>query len=181
MGRSRGSATMLETLPIEAILFVFLLATAVVIARLEDLFAAAMLTGMFSLLSAGMFTLMDAVDVAFTEAAVGAGISTVLILGTLALTERKENQQKLRFMPFLVVVLTGAALVSSRLSIGQGEDAYFVVNRCTVVCVYVSPGRRTVDGNLGWLTESGKCCVSRQRPKFFAYFLPAFPVSEPSR
>ena len=102
---------MFESLPIEAILFVFLIATAVVIARLEDLFAAAMLTGMFSLLSAGMFTLMDAVDVAFTEAAVGAGISTVLMLGTLALTARKENQQKPRFMPFLVVILTGAALI----------------------------------------------------------------------
>lgn len=102
---------MLESIPIEAILFLFLLATAVVIARLEDLFAAAMLTGMFSLLSAGMFTLMDAVDVAFTEAAVGAGISTVLILGTLALTSRKENQQKTRIMPFVVVVLTGAALI----------------------------------------------------------------------
>jgi multicomponent Na+:H+ antiporter subunit B len=102
---------MLESIPIEAILFLFLLATAVVIAKLEDLFAAAMLTGMFSLLSAGMFTLMDAVDVAFTEAAVGAGISTVLILGTLALTSRKENQQKTRLMPFVVVVLTGAALV----------------------------------------------------------------------
>ena len=102
---------MFEALPVEAILFVFLLAIAVVIARLEDLFAAAMLTGMFSLLSAGMFTLMDAVDVAFTEAAVGAGISTVLMLGTLALTERKENQQKTRIMPFLVVLLTGIALI----------------------------------------------------------------------
>jgi len=98
-------------IPIEAVLFLFLLAIAVVIARLEDLFAAAMLTGMFSLLSAGMFTLMDAVDVAFTEAAVGAGIATVLMLGTLALTDRKERQQKTRIMPFVVVILTGVALL----------------------------------------------------------------------
>jgi len=98
-------------MPIEAILFLFLMATAVVVARLKDLFAAAMLTGMFSLLSAGVFTLMDAVDVAFTEAAVGAGISTVLMLGTLALTSREEDQQKTRIMPFVVVILTGVALV----------------------------------------------------------------------
>jgi len=98
-------------MPIEAILFLFLMATAVVVARLKDLFAAAMLTGMFSLLSAGLFTLMDAVDVAFTEAAVGAGISTVLMLGTLALTSREEDQQKTRIMPFVVVILTGVALV----------------------------------------------------------------------
>ncbi len=98
-------------IPIEAVLFLFLVATAVVVARLKDLFAAAMLTGMFSLLSAGLFTLMDAVDVAFTEAAVGAGIATVLMLGTLALTAREEDQQKTRLLPFVVVILTGAALV----------------------------------------------------------------------
>ena len=97
--------------PIEALLFLFLLATAVVIARLRDLFAAAMLTGMFSLLSAGLFTLMDAVDVAFTEAAVGAGIATVLMLGTLALSEKRENQQPTRTLPFVIVLLTGAALI----------------------------------------------------------------------
>ena len=45
-----------------------------------NLFAAAMLTGVFSLISASLFVLMDAVDVAFTEASVGAGISTVLVL-----------------------------------------------------------------------------------------------------
>ena len=61
-------------MPIEVLLFAFLLVIAVVVARLRDLFAAAMLTGIFSLLSAGLFTLMDAVDVAFTEAAVGAGV-----------------------------------------------------------------------------------------------------------
>ena len=62
----------------------------------HSLFAAAMLTGMFSLLSACLFTLMDAVDVAFTEAAVGAGISTVLILGTLAITANHEKKRKFK-------------------------------------------------------------------------------------
>ena len=97
--------------PIEAVLFVFLLATAVVIARLRDLFAAAMLTGIFTLLSAGLFTLMDAVDVAFTEAAVGAGISTVLMLGALSLSAKTENRRPTRILPFIVVILTGIALI----------------------------------------------------------------------
>ncbi len=95
----------------ELLLFLLLVATAVAIVRMRDLFAAAMLTGIFSLVSAGLFTLMDAVDVAFTEASVGAGISTILFLGTLALTDRRENQQPWRVMPFLVVGLTGAALL----------------------------------------------------------------------
>jgi multicomponent Na+:H+ antiporter subunit B len=97
-------------MPIEFFLLVFLVITAVVIARLGYLFAAAMLTGMFSLLSAGLFTLMDAVDVAFTEAAVGAGVSTVLMLGTLSLTVREERERPLRLLPFFIVFVTGGAL-----------------------------------------------------------------------
>ncbi|MCS5635093.1 MAG: DUF4040 domain-containing protein [Myxococcota bacterium] len=97
-------------IPIEFLLLVFLVVTALVVARLGYLFAAAMLTGMFSLLSAGLFTLMDAVDVAFTEAAVGAGVSTVLMLGTLALTVREERERPLRFLPFFIVFVTGGAL-----------------------------------------------------------------------
>ena len=99
------------SVPIELALFLLLLALAVVVTKLKDLFAAAMLFGIFSLLSAGLFTLMDAVDVAFTEAAVGAGISTILFLSTLALTETKEDQGPLRLLPFVVVGLTGAALL----------------------------------------------------------------------
>ena len=88
-------------MPIEFLLICFLVVTAVVIARLSYLFAAALLTGMFSLLSAGLFTLMDAVDVAFTEAAVGAGVSTILMLGTLSLTSREERERPLRILPFV--------------------------------------------------------------------------------
>ena len=95
---------------IEAILFALLIAMAVVIGRMRDLFAAAMLTGMFSLLSAGLFTLMDAVDVAFTEAAVGAGVSTVLLLGTLSVTRQEERTRPIRPLPLMVVLFTGAAL-----------------------------------------------------------------------
>ena len=97
-------------MPIEFLLICFLVVTAVVIARLSYLFAAALLTGMFSLLSAGLFTLMDAVDVAFTEAAVGAGVSTILMLGTLSLTSREERERLLRILPFVIVLLTGGAL-----------------------------------------------------------------------
>ena len=108
--------------PIEVVLFVFLLVTAVAVASLKDLFASAMLTGIFSLLSAGLFTLMDAVDVAFTEAAVGAGVSTVLLLGTLALSDREERQKPLRVMPFLVVGVTGAALIVGTLDMPHYGD-----------------------------------------------------------
>ena len=68
----------------------FLAITAIAVVRLRDLFGVVMLFSIFSLLSAAIFVTLDAVDVAFTEAAVGAGISTVLMLATLALTARTE-------------------------------------------------------------------------------------------
>ena len=97
--------------PIELLLLLLLLATAGVVARLHDLFAAAMLTGIVSLLAAGLFVLMDAVDVAFTEAAVGAGIGTVLILGALSLTSRREKPGRMRILPLVIVAATGATLI----------------------------------------------------------------------
>jgi len=98
--------------PVELLLMLLLLATVIVVARLEDLFAAAMLTGIASLLAAGLFVLMDAVDVAFTEAAVGAGASTVLFLGALSLTSRREKQEERKnVLPLLIVVATGALLI----------------------------------------------------------------------
>ncbi|MFK8002045.1 MAG: DUF4040 domain-containing protein [Polyangiales bacterium] len=103
---------MLGFFPLEAVFFVFLGVLAVTITLQRDLFAAGMLTGIFSLVSAALFTLMDAVDVAFTEAAVGAGISTVLFLATLALTKDKEKPGFHRPIgATLVVLLTGGALI----------------------------------------------------------------------
>ena len=57
--------------------------TAIAIARIGDLWAAVMFTGIFSFLGASWMLILDAPDVAFTEAAVGAGISTVLLLSLI--------------------------------------------------------------------------------------------------
>jgi len=94
------------------------------IIRLRDLFAAVMLSGIFSLLAAGLFTVMDAVDVAFTEAAVGAGISTVLMVATLSITRRRERipRKKAGLAPLLVVLGTGAVLVYGSLDLPPYGD-----------------------------------------------------------
>ena len=89
-----------------------LVATAISITRIRDLWAAIMFTGIYSFLGASWMLLLNAPDVAFTEAAVGAGISTVLMLGTLALTGKPEKRTiQLPIIPLLVVGVTGAALV----------------------------------------------------------------------
>ena len=108
---------------IDILLLSFMVVIAFTVVRLHNLFAAVVLTGIYSLLSASIFVVLDAVDVAFTEAAVGAGIATILMLGTLALTttEEKVPQRKTR-IPLLVVMLTGAVLIYGTLDMPRYGD-----------------------------------------------------------
>lgn len=111
---------------IDITLLAFLAITAVTIVRTQNLFATVMLFGIFSLLSATLFVSMDALDVAFTEAAVGAGISTILMLTTLALTkDHNEKQTKAHraWLPLAVVTITGMALIYGTLDIPAFGDA----------------------------------------------------------
>lgn len=88
-------------------LLTLLLITAIGIVRASNLFAAVMLTGIFSLQMAAIFFILDAADVALTEAAVGAGVATVLLLGALALTSDEERQrQRPRRLALAVVSVT---------------------------------------------------------------------------
>lgn len=66
-------------------LLLVLCATGIAIAFMRDLLVVAMLSGIFSFVCCAVFVLFDAPDVAFTEACVGAGVSTVLTAGTAAL------------------------------------------------------------------------------------------------
>ncbi|WP_229332726.1 DUF4040 domain-containing protein [Sediminicurvatus halobius] len=96
---------------------------AVAVVRQRDLFAAAMLFAIYSLLSAGLFAVLDAGDVALTEAAVGAGISTILVLAVLALTHRRERHRRGHDLPALAIVLvTGAGLVYASLDLPAFGD-----------------------------------------------------------
>ena len=93
-----------------AAVLILLAVTGIAVTRMRNLFAAVMLAGIYSLVSAGLFVVMDAVDVAFTEAAVGAGISTVLMLGTLALVGHEERRPQRRpVLPIFVVLVTVVA------------------------------------------------------------------------
>ncbi len=97
--------------------------TALALLKLRNLFAVAMLAGIYSLLSAALFTVLDAVDVAFTEAAVGAGISTILVLGTLALVGHEQKKPtRSSVIPLLVVFVTGSILVYGTLDMPPFGD-----------------------------------------------------------
>lgn len=74
-------------------LLTLLVITALAIVRTANLFVAVMLSSIFSLLMAVNLFLLDAADVALTEAAVGAGITSVIFLTALALTAKHEKSK----------------------------------------------------------------------------------------
>ena len=116
----------METLVV-AVLLTFLVIIAIGIIVLRDLLGAVILLGVYSLVAAGAFVVMDAVDVAFTEAAVGAGISTILFLGALSFTSHKQKPRGHDSVFALVfVVITGSVLIYGTLDMpyyGNAESA----------------------------------------------------------
>jgi multicomponent Na+:H+ antiporter subunit B len=107
----------------ELLVLTLLACTAVVIVRRRGLFAAVMLTGIYSFLGASWMLLLDAPDVSFTEAAVGAGVATILMLATLALTgQRAKRRTQSSIVPLIVVILTGAALIYGTLDMPHLGD-----------------------------------------------------------
>jgi multicomponent Na+:H+ antiporter subunit B len=92
-------------------LLTLLVITALAVVRAKNLVVAVMLLGIFSLLLAVNFFLLDAADVALTEAAVGAGISTVLFLGALALTSEHESRDSSRRGLSMLVVVSAAMVL----------------------------------------------------------------------
>jgi uncharacterized MnhB-related membrane protein len=75
----------------DVLLLLMVVILAVAALSIKDLVAAAIIFGAYSFIMCLLWTVMLAVDVAFTEAAVGAGISTVLVLGTALHIKRKSK------------------------------------------------------------------------------------------
>lgn len=109
---------------IDLSLLTMLVLVAFVMVRSRHLFVIVMLSGVYSLLSAAFFVSLDAVDVAFTEAAVGAGVSTVLMLGAMLLTVRREKPTRTGRTPIAIVVITlvGSALIYATLDMPAYGD-----------------------------------------------------------
>ena len=93
-------------------LLLMLAITALLINLQRNLLAAVMLSGIYSLLCASLFVCLDAVDVAFTEASVGAGVATILFLGALAQTDyHKQSARHRSFSGLLIVLVCGLFLL----------------------------------------------------------------------
>lgn len=103
---------MVSTLILDIGLMTILVIVAFAIVRLRSLFAIVMLQGVYSLVCAAWFVSLDAVDVAFTEAAVGAGVSTVLMLAAMLLVDRQSKSVPVsrQIAPLLIVIVAGVAM-----------------------------------------------------------------------
>lgn len=76
---------------LEIILFVFLVISAIVALEVKDLLVAVVTLTIFSFTIALLFIAMGAIDVGFTEAVVGAGVTGILFVVAIYQTSRKTN------------------------------------------------------------------------------------------
>ena len=98
---------------IDMFLLSLLVFIAVMILRTGKLFAVIVMSGGYSLTSAAIFVNLDAVDVAFTEAAVGAGISTVLFLAAMSFLPAEEKAGRKGQSRSLQTLIAGSVCVVS--------------------------------------------------------------------
>ena len=76
---------------LNAFILVFLVVAAVIALRVKDLLVASVVFGIYSFLMCLLWAEMGAVDVAFTEAAVGSGVSAVFLIATVFNSSRKSS------------------------------------------------------------------------------------------
>jgi uncharacterized MnhB-related membrane protein len=73
---------------LNALMILFLFVSIIFIHRTKDLLTAVILYAVFSLVVSMIWLLLKTPDVALTEAAIGAGVTTVLFVAVLAKTKR---------------------------------------------------------------------------------------------
>lgn len=115
------------------------------IVRSRNLFSVVVLSGIYSFLMAVVLVAMDAVDVAMTEASVGAGISTVLFLGAMYLCKSEETKPLHKpWLPLGVSVVVGGLLVYGKLGLPEFSDANAPIHH-HVVPRYLNDIKKEVD------------------------------------
>lgn len=97
------------------VILLFLVGISLAIIRSKNLLTASVLLSVFSMLMAVQYLILGAPDVAITEGAVGAGISTILLLLGIFLVGSKEKRIKgKKFFPALLIMsVTGVLIYAS--------------------------------------------------------------------
>lgn len=79
------------TWPLDIFILTIVVVCAIAAISVRDLLGAAILFGAYSFMMCLLWAIMGAVDVAFTEASVGAGVSTVLFVAAVFHTTRRTK------------------------------------------------------------------------------------------
>jgi multicomponent Na+:H+ antiporter subunit B len=115
------------------------------IVRSRNLFGVVVLSGIYSFLMATVLVAMDAVDVAMTEAAVGAGISTVLFLSALYLCKSEEARPMHKpWVPLGVSIMVGGLLVYGTIGLPEFSDPNAPIHQ-HVAPRYLNESKKEVD------------------------------------
>jgi len=127
-----------DFLLINLILLLMVTLTGIAAVRARNLLGATMLMSIYSFLMALVWTNMDSIDVAFTEAAVGAGVSTVLLIGALVHVGSEEKPTKSIHWPAMIAtVATAAALLYGTVDMPRFGDAHSPANANPVSVGYI--------------------------------------------
>ncbi|NNL41671.1 MAG: DUF4040 domain-containing protein [Desulfobacterales bacterium] len=78
-------------IPFDIILLLFVLICAIAAINVKDLLSAVMILGAYSFFMCLIWAQMGAVDVAFTEASVSAGVGTILMIAAISKTTRRSK------------------------------------------------------------------------------------------
>ncbi len=125
---------------IDILLLLIIVTCAIAALFMRDLLGATIVLAVYSFIMAAIFTRLNAVDVAFTEASVGAGITSVLMLAALSKTKRYEYHYTkserrnpsalfLKVMSLFLVIITGAVLVYGAIDMPEFGDPDAPANR----------------------------------------------------
>jgi len=115
---------------LDLLLLLFLVVCAIAAVSLKDLLSVTIILGAYSLIMAVVWTRLNAVDVAFTEASVGAGMTTLLAIAALTRTKRMEEGGTMgkkasaarRAFIFAAVILTAVMLIYGTMDMPDFED-----------------------------------------------------------
>jgi len=77
--------------PVDLIIMVLVMICGIAAISVRDLLGAAILFGAYSFMMCLLWAIMGAVDVAFTEASVGAGVSAVFFVAAVFRTSRRTK------------------------------------------------------------------------------------------
>ena len=89
---------------IQLVLLLLLVVTAVAVVEVTSTLTSVIMLCIFSLLMAALYIIMGAPDVAMTEAVIGAGASTLILLAALLLLGEKEKAAERPWLALFVVV-----------------------------------------------------------------------------